>query len=99
MELCLAITSICSCKFHQTCPPLGDDSHHLPVNGERPHAQDEGAIIAQGAARIPPAQKTVLGKHFWGRGYFSTTNGAITEDVVLVWMPAGLQGVLNFVNM
>ncbi|MCP5088274.1 MAG: IS200/IS605 family transposase, partial [Rhodobacteraceae bacterium] len=26
------------------------------------------------------------GKHFWGRGYFSTTNGAITEGVVLQYL-------------
>ena len=26
------------------------------------------------------------GCHFWGRGYFSTTNGAITEDIVLQYL-------------
>ena len=38
--------------------------------GERPHAQDEGAIIAQGAARIPPAQKAVLGEALLGPRIF-----------------------------
>ncbi len=26
------------------------------------------------------------GRYFWGRGYFSTTNGAITEDIVLQYL-------------
>ncbi|WP_269724374.1 transposase [Roseobacter sp. SK209-2-6] len=26
------------------------------------------------------------GCRFWGRGYFSTTNGAITEDIVLQYV-------------
>ena len=26
------------------------------------------------------------GRRFWGRGYFSTTNGAITEDIVLQYL-------------
>ena len=31
-------------------------------------------------------KKRYWGCHFWGRGYFSTTNGAITEDVVLQYL-------------
>ena len=32
---------------------------------------------------FPSLKKRYWGCHFWGRGYFSTTNGAITEDIVL----------------
>ncbi len=31
-------------------------------------------------------KKRYWGRHFWGRGYFSTTNGAITEDIVLQYL-------------
>ena len=30
--------------------------------------------------------KRYWGRRFWGRGYFSTTNGAITEDIVLQYL-------------
>ena len=35
---------------------------------------------------FPMLKKRYWGKHFWGRGYFSTTNGAITEDFVLQYL-------------
>ncbi|WP_298987649.1 IS200/IS605 family transposase [uncultured Roseibium sp.] len=35
---------------------------------------------------FPRLKKRYWGCHFWGRGYFSTTNGAITEDVVLQYL-------------
>jgi len=35
---------------------------------------------------FPQLKKRYWGKHFWGRGYFSTTNGAITEDIVLQYL-------------
>ena len=31
-------------------------------------------------------KKRYWGRKFWGRGYFSTTNGAITEDAVLQYL-------------
>ncbi|MGB0508235.1 MAG: IS200/IS605 family transposase, partial [Pikeienuella sp.] len=31
---------------------------------------------------FPQLKKRYWGQRFWGRGYFSTTNGAITEDIV-----------------
>ena len=46
---------------------------------------------------FPVLKKRYWGRHFWGRGYFSTTNGAITEDVVLVWLPAVKQEIFDFV--
>lgn len=35
---------------------------------------------------FPILKKRYWGRHFWGRGYFSTTNGAITEDIVLQYL-------------
>ena len=32
---------------------------------------------------VPELRRRYWGCRFWGRGYFSTTNGAITEDIVL----------------
>ncbi len=35
---------------------------------------------------FPQLKNRYWGRHFWGRGYFSTTNGAITEDIVLKYL-------------
>ncbi len=35
---------------------------------------------------FPAIRKRYWGCRPWGRGYFSTTNGAITEDVVLQFL-------------
>ncbi|MEP5729551.1 MAG: IS200/IS605 family transposase [Sulfitobacter sp.] len=35
---------------------------------------------------FPQTKKRYRGRRFWGRGYFSTTNGAITEDIVLQYL-------------
>ena len=35
---------------------------------------------------IAQMKKRHWGRHFWGRGYFSATNGAITEEAVLQYL-------------
>ena len=35
---------------------------------------------------FPALKKRYCGQRCWGRGYFSTTNGAITEEVVLQYL-------------
>ena len=35
---------------------------------------------------FPELRKRYWGRHFWGRGYFSTTNGVITEETVLQYL-------------
>ena len=35
---------------------------------------------------FPHLKKRYWGRHFWGRGYFSTTSGAITDDVILQYL-------------
>lgn len=35
---------------------------------------------------FPALKKRYWGQRFWGRGYFSTTNGAITEETVLQYL-------------
>ncbi len=37
---------------------------------------------------FPALRKRYWGRHFWGRGYFSTTSGAITDDVILQYLEA-----------
>jgi len=41
--------------------------------------------------QFPQLKKRYWGKRFWGRGYFSTTNGAITQDVVLQYLENHIQ--------
>ena len=40
---------------------------------------------------FPQLKKRYWGRHFWGRGYFSTTAGAITQDVVLQYLEQHLE--------
>jgi putative transposase len=35
---------------------------------------------------FPAIRKRYWGQQFWGRGYFSSSNGAITEDIVLQYL-------------
>ena len=35
---------------------------------------------------FPALKKRYWGRHFWGRGYFSTTSGAITDEVILQYL-------------
>lgn len=35
---------------------------------------------------FPALKKRYWGQRFWGRGYFSTTNGAVIDDVVLQYL-------------
>ena len=35
---------------------------------------------------FPALKKRYWGRHFWGRGYFCATNGAVTEGVVLQYL-------------
>jgi putative transposase len=35
---------------------------------------------------VPAFRKRYWGQRFWGRGYFSNTNGAITEDILLQYL-------------
>ena len=43
---------------------------------------------------FPDLRKRYWGRHFWARGYFSTTSGNITDDVILQYLqehePTGL---------
>lgn len=40
---------------------------------------------------FPHLKKRYWGRRFWGRGYFSTTNGAITEDIVLQYLETHIE--------
>ena len=40
---------------------------------------------------FPELKKRYWGRHFWGRGYFSTTTGAITDDMVLQYLESHIE--------
>jgi len=42
--------------------------------------------IAKLQMEFPVLKKRYWGRHFWGRGYFSTTTGAITDDIVFQYL-------------
>jgi Transposase IS200 like len=35
---------------------------------------------------VPDLRKRYWGRHFWARGFFSTTSGNITDDVILQYL-------------
>jgi putative transposase len=35
---------------------------------------------------FPDLRKRTWGRHFWARGYYSTTSGNITDDVILQYL-------------
>ena len=35
---------------------------------------------------FPALRKRYWGRHFWARGYFSTTSGNITDEVILQYL-------------
>ena len=45
---------------------------------------------------FPDLRKRYLGRHFWARGYFCTTSGNVTDDIMLQYIeqhadkPAGV---------
>ena len=49
---------------------------------------------------FPELRKRYWGRHFWARGYFSTTNGNITDDLQGTNLPAsaGSYSVLHALN-
>ena len=44
----------------------------------------KGGSSPKSATQVSRTAQAILGRSFWGRGNFSTTNGAITEDIVLL---------------
>ncbi len=46
----------------------------------------KGRSCHRAQREFPELRKRYWGCRFWGRGYFSTTNGAITEDIVLQYL-------------
>jgi putative transposase len=51
--------------------------------GQRLRSARQGTVIASGVDGVPGLAQALLGRHFWARGYFSTTSGNITDDVIL----------------
>src|SRR5450631_10025 len=53
---------------------------------QRLRAARQGALIPSGPNGDPGLARALLGRHFWARGYFSTTSGNITDDVILQYL-------------
>src|SRR5437660_12743336 len=51
---------------------------------------------------FPELRKRYWGRHFWARGYFCTTSGNITDDVILQYIrshePTGASSVTSVLN-
>jgi putative transposase len=41
---------------------------------------------------FPELKKRYWGRHFWGRGYFCTTSGNLTDDVTLQYAGLPIKG-------
>jgi putative transposase len=48
---------------------------------------------------FPDLRKRYWGRHFWARGYFSTTSGNITDDVILQYLQEHRAGSGNLNNL
>src|SRR5437016_5337767 len=46
----------------------------------------KGRSSHQVQMEFPDLRKRCWGRHFWARGYFSTTSGNITDDVILQYL-------------
>ena len=61
---------------------------------QRLRATRQGTVVASGAEDLC---KRYWGRHFWARGYFSTTSGNVTDDVILQYLqehePTGVSRV------
>lgn len=55
----------------------------------------KGRSLHKVQREFPQLKKRYWGRHFWGRGYFSTKNGSITEDVVLQYLERHVQDPAN----
>ena len=71
---------------------LSSDHVHMFVSVPPKLAVSDLILLMKGRSshkvqrEFPHLKKRYWGRHFWGRGYFSTTNGAITEDFVLQYL-------------
>ena len=71
---------------------LSNDHVHMFVSVPPNVSVSDFMRLAKGRSGFKALQefkhlkKQLWGGHFWGKGYFSTTNGAITEDIVLQYL-------------
>src|SRR6202165_5480946 len=68
----------------RTCPYVrGNPTAYC---GQRLRAARQGTVVASGADGVPGLAQALLGRHFWARGYFSTTSSNITDAVILQYL-------------
>ncbi len=56
-----------------------------------PMRKMQGRSSHKAQREFPELRRRYWGRRFRGRGYFSTTNGAITEDIVLQYLKEHIQ--------
>src|ERR1700737_3917943 len=68
----------------RTCPYVrGNPGAYC---GQRLRARVKGRSSHQVQMEFPDLRKRYWGRHFWARGYFSTTTGNITDDAILQYL-------------
>ena len=72
-ECCLAITSICSSRFRR-------------ISRSATSFARRGTLVPQNPARVRAHPQALSGARFWGRVYFSTTAGNITDDIIMCYL-------------
>jgi putative transposase len=87
--------------FHQTCDELGVriekgvlSRNHVHVFVSIPPHLALSMVMQRIKGRssrkiqmeFPDLRKRYWGRRFWARGYFSTTSGNVTDDVILQWL-------------
>ena len=71
---------------------LSSDHIHVFVSIPPHMAVSEFVKIAKGRSsrkiqqEFPEIRKRYWGRHFWGRGYFSTTSGNVTDEIINAYL-------------
>jgi len=96
-DLQLRVRTIC----RQVCQESGVDILHGVISSDHVHMfvsvppklaisdlvrKMKGRSSHKIQREFPEIRKRYWGRRFWGRGYFSTTTGAITDEIVLQYL-------------
>jgi putative transposase len=71
---------------------LSSDHIHVFVSIPPHMAVSEFVKIAKGRSsrkiqqEFPEVRKRYWGRHFWGRGYFSSTSGNVTDEIINAYL-------------
>jgi len=87
-RLRLSLTLPPSAKIYLSLEPC--DMHKgfdgLSALGQRLRPPGEGSLVAQNPAGVRAHPQRNWGQRFWPHGYFSTTSGNITDDIIMRYL-------------